>query len=73
MAQPDEIAFAFAVLVESAGSNEPVRDMMCTEVDDAIKRASKFAKEGHRAYVFQLLTIVEPSYHLTDLREKGNG
>jgi hypothetical protein len=66
--------FAFAVLVEHVESDEPVRDMVATDLGEAITRACTWARTwGKTAYVYQLLTIAEPSYHLTDLREKGNG
>jgi hypothetical protein len=65
--------WAFAVLVETVESDEPERETVFWEMGDAIHRASTLAKQGRRAYVCQLLTIAEPSYHLTDLREKGNG
>jgi hypothetical protein len=60
-----EIAFAFAVLVDHADSDEPARDMMCREIGEAIERACYLAKSGTTAYVYQLATIAEPSYELT--------
>jgi hypothetical protein len=66
--------FAFAVLVQHTETDEPTRDMMATDLDEAIRRACTWAKNwGRRAYVYQLVTIAEPSYHLTDLREKARG
>jgi len=64
--------FAFAVLIQHGESDEPIRDMMATDLDEAIRRACTWARTwGKTAYVYQLLTIAEPSYHLTDLREKA--
>ncbi len=65
--------FAFAVLLESVTTDALATDQLFPELGDAIARASTHAKQGHRAYVYQLVTVAEPSYHLRDLREKGNG
>jgi hypothetical protein len=65
--------FAFAVLIHRADSDEPMRETMHPELGDAIKHACALARQGTTAYVYQLVTIAEPSCHLTDLREKGNG
>jgi hypothetical protein len=74
MCQLPDRAFAYAVLVDHADSNEPMRDMMARDLDEAIARARTWARSwGRAAYVYKLQVIAEPSYHLTDLREKGNG